>query len=447
MLSDAQLTDRLMEAGFRQPAAEARARTFASCVHALDPGAAADQLHALWVPGRIEVLGKHTDYAGGRSLLCATDLGAAFVSRPRHDHVVAIRDLRSGETDQFVLDPELTSETGDWTNYPRTAARRLAANFGIATGADIVFESNLPLAAGMSSSSALIVAFATILKDINGVASHPAFVANVSGTEDEAGYLGTVENGQTFGTLEGHAGVGTFGGSEDHTAILCSSPGTLKQYAFCPVRHEATVPFPEDWVFVVASSGIVAEKTGAALERFNRASRLASCAASVVGDALGQNFPHLAAAITHDRDAAREILSKADRDGFSAKDFFDRFDQFSIESEEIIPAAVRALREGDTEHFGAEVTRSQQTGAALLGNQVEQTVWLAERAVQCGAVTASAFGAGFGGSVYAIVDRADAGSFLERWRSDYHDRFFGQSASSAFVVTEPGPPVLRVLAP
>ncbi len=47
------------------------------------------------------------------------------------------------------------------------------------------------------------------------------FRAAIGSTTDLAGYLGTVENGQTFGPLAGDKGVGTFGGSEDHTAILC----------------------------------------------------------------------------------------------------------------------------------------------------------------------------------------------------------------------------------
>ena len=44
--------------------------------------------------------------------------------------------------------------------------------------------------------------------------------------------------------LPGDAGVGTFGGSEDHTAILLCAAGELRQYGFCPTRLEAAVPFP-----------------------------------------------------------------------------------------------------------------------------------------------------------------------------------------------------------
>ncbi len=73
-----------------------------------------------------------------------------------------------------------------------------------------------------------------------------------------------IENGQTYKSLTGDGGVGTFGGSQDHTAILTSEAGHLKQYSFCPVRFERTIKLPEDCVFVIGVSGVVADKTGSA---------------------------------------------------------------------------------------------------------------------------------------------------------------------------------------
>jgi hypothetical protein len=81
--------------------------------------------HAFVVPGRIEVLGKHTDYAGGRSLLAAADRGFVAVAVPGADRRVRVLDVRRDETVAFDLDPELEPAAG-WANYPTTAARRLA---------------------------------------------------------------------------------------------------------------------------------------------------------------------------------------------------------------------------------------------------------------------------------------------------------------------------------
>ena len=94
--------------------------------------------------------------------------------------------------------------------------------------------------------------------------------------EDLAGYLSTVENGMSFGPFIGNDGVGTFGGSEDHTAIVCGESDKLVQYAFCPVRYQRSIALADQYVFAIASSGVIAKKTGAALEKYNRLSALAS---------------------------------------------------------------------------------------------------------------------------------------------------------------------------
>ncbi|HWJ15233.1 MAG TPA: galactokinase family protein, partial [Gemmatimonadaceae bacterium] len=113
-----------------------------------------------WVPGRIEVLGKHTDYAGGRSLLCAIERGFCFAAIPRPDDILRMHDALIGETVEIRLHAETRVRPGHWSAYPTTVAQRLAANFsadGPVAGGDVAFISDLPIAAGISSSSALVV--------------------------------------------------------------------------------------------------------------------------------------------------------------------------------------------------------------------------------------------------------------------------------------------------
>lgn len=415
------------------------ADAFVACAADLVSESASVSLRAWWIPGRIEVLGKHTDYAGGRSLVCATDLGGAYVARVRQDASIRIHDLRTGLKERFDIHPELDTATGDWTNYPRTAARRLAYNFGFLKGADISFFSNLPLAAGMSSSSALIVAFSMILIELNHLRENPVYQEHIKDSESLAGYLGTVENGQTFGGLEGDAGVGTFGGSEDHTAILCAEPGLLKQYRFCPVVFEKTIAFPDDLVFVIANSGVIAEKTGAALDLYNQASALARHVAVLIGAGRGEPVPHLAAAVEQDEIAAlRKLLEASSPEPFALRDVLDRFDQFVFESQTIIPAASKALDSGDVTLFGECCNRSQSTGAKLLKNQVKETEWLATRATKLGAYGASAFGAGFGGSVWALIEEERAEAFRQNWEHDYAE-VYPERTDAEYFVTRPGP--------
>ena len=71
-----------------------------------------------------------------------------------------------------------------------------------------------------------------------------------------AGYLGSIENGQAFGGLQGDRGVGTFGGSEDHTAILLSERDRLAWYRYRPVTRLGAVSLPADLTFVVGVSGV-----------------------------------------------------------------------------------------------------------------------------------------------------------------------------------------------
>jgi galactokinase len=87
------------------------------------------------------------------------------------------------------------------------------------------------------------------------------------------------------------------------------------------------------------------------------------------------------------------------------------------------------------------VDRSQRGAEIGLGNQIRETVDLARMARSLGAHAASAFGAGFGGSVWALVNRAEAPSFQTAWERAYrarHDR-----SSACFFTTEAGPALIH----
>jgi len=411
-------------------------------------GAAAQDPLAFWVPGRIEVLGKHTDYGGGRSLLCATERGILVVARPRSDALVRVRDANSGDTADVELSPDVVSAPGHWSNYPITVARRVASNFsGTMRGADIVFASDLPFAAGVSSSSALVVAVFLALSDVNDLPDRPEYEANILTREDLAGYLGCMENGLDFKVLRGHAGVGTFGGSEDHTAILCARPNSLVQYSFCPVTFERAIAIPSGYRFVVGTSGVIAEKTGAALAHYNRVSRRLSVGLECWRKATGRSDVSMGAAAASSANAhvrIRSVLAGVVGNEYSAESLTERFDQFHAESNEIIPKAGEALTRGDLVKFGELVARSQRGAEQGLGNQIPETIELVRQARELGAVAASAFGAGFGGSVWALVDSSRVETFARRWSAAYSEAFPRSARSSEFFSTLAGPPATRL---
>ncbi|MBM3277863.1 MAG: galactokinase [Candidatus Handelsmanbacteria bacterium] len=430
------------EPGLRPAAARTKAELFGRAARRLAEGGVGPQTRvaAFAVPGRVEVLGKHTDYAGGRSLVAALEQGFCMVATPRSDTQVRIW-AEQGEPVSFALDPELVASHGHWSNYPITVARRLARNFpACRRGMDLAFCSDLPPAAGMSSSSALMVGTYLALAAFNQLDVQPQYRRQISDPLELAAFLGTVENGQSFGELEGDRGVGTFGGSEDHTAILCSRAGHIGQFAYCPARFERHIPVPEGYLFALGSSGVVAEKTGAAQELYNRASARVRALVRAWQRGTGGTQRHLYP-ILHSgpgvADRLRQLIAGPQEGPFSSAELRDRLEHFIAENEEICLPAGEALARGDLEGFGRLVDRSQELTETLLGNQVPQTAALARLAREGGAVAASAFGAGFGGSVWALVPEDGALAFLDRWARAYAGAF--PDATGAFFLSQAGP--------
>jgi galactokinase len=410
-------------------------------LHAVLAGRNRSPRRAWFVPGRIEVLGKHTDYAGGRSLLCAVDRGFHIVAAPRDDRTVTLLDPEQGLEAALELDGALPQSPGHWTAYPRAVARSIARHFPAARrGADIVFTSNLPTAAGISSSSAFLIAAFLALAGVNELEADDEFRRHVRCREDLAGFLAAVESGYTFGSLAGDTGVGILGGSEDHTAILCCEAGRLAVYSFTPVRHERSLDLDPDLRFVVGSSGIVAEKAGAAREAYNRASIATKRILELWNQATLRADRSLGVAATSAPDAPDRIRRiTRDRGGETTPYLLGRFDQFFAETEEIVPAAAERLAAADYEGFGALVDRSQALAEQLLRNQVPQTIDLARNARRLGALAASAFGGGFGGSVWALVRVADVDAFIEQWSSAYRRAYPDAGARAVFFATTAGP--------
>ena len=424
---------------------------------------------AKWfVPGRIEVLGKHTDYAGGRSLLCAVERGFTVTAWP-HNSAVPPPNLvnvllpggaggdrspaLSGATFEARLSEELAGASaggvGDYLpelgagNYAIAVLRRFARNFPHARrGGVIALETNLPAASGMSSSSAMMIGIFLGLAELNDLQSDPAAASIFRSPEALAGYLATVENGQAFEQHEGDRGVGTSGGSEDHTAILCATEGALSQYAFCPVRHEGTVPLEPSWTFAIAVSGITANKTGAARALYNGAVESVQEILRVWREGTGRDDAVLAHALASEPDAGerlRQLLVHAGRERL-----IPRLEQFIDESHIIVPSAAGELAAGNLQAFGALVDRSQALAERALQNQVPETIHLARSARMFGAAAASAFGAGFGGSVWALVRTEEARPFLDCWQSEYELQFPAAARAATFFLTRPGPPAHRI---
>lgn len=342
-----------------------------------------------FVPGRIEVFGKHTDYAGGRSLVGAVPRGFALAASAAADGSVDVVDAVSGARVSCRIGEHAPERSG-WARYVGTVVQRLAANFPSADlSCRVALGSNLPSSAGLSTSSALVIGIAEALIARGRIEQTREWQDTIRGDEDRAGYFGCIENGSSFGPLDGDQGVGTHGGSEDHAAIVMGRAASLLQFSFVPLRFDRCVRMPEGWTFVVGSSGVRANKTGAAREAYNR---LAAEAAAIRTGApmtprLADRLAHL-----HAEDAR-------------------------------VAAAADAFARGDVARIGELAADSQRDAERWLCNQVPETVALAELARETGAAAASPFGAGWGGSVWALVRSAGAEEFLGEWIASYQTKY------------------------
>lgn len=380
----------------------------------------------IFIAGRIEFLGKHTDYCGGNSLVCAIDKGFHVNFEPNNDDCVKLTSKDTNEVIEIPLNKISSAQKNHWLKYPQTVVRRVFQNFQSRKlcGVNINFRSDLPQAAGLSSSSALMIATFLAIKKVNKLEEFEEYQQNILNDLDLAEYLGCVENGQSYKDLTGEKGVGTFGGSQDHTAIICCKNDSLSQFSFCPTRHHKDFALLENLVFVVASSGLIAEKTGAAKEKYNRLSLLAKEITSFFNENL----------------TVAQLIEKYGFDTLKRKlpnqDLTNRLQQFYTESFEIIPKVAEHLNKNEVEKIGELVDLSHRNADKFLSNQTPETNFLQANARELGAIAASAFGAGFGGSVYALVQKSEAENFKENWKINYLEKFPLYIAKSKFFITK-----------
>lgn len=125
-----------------------------------------------FAPGRVNLIGEHTDYNGGYVLPCALSLGTLCAARPRSDGLLRLCSLNMPhavfEAETSSLSPLI--KPGEWTAYPAGVAQTLLdAGHGPLCGADMLFHGDIPTGAGLSSSASMEVAAALMLLRLNGI--------------------------------------------------------------------------------------------------------------------------------------------------------------------------------------------------------------------------------------------------------------------------------------
>ncbi len=391
----------------------------------------------LFVPGRIELFGKHVDYGGGVSMTCAISEGITADVEPLDVAVIDLEDRRTGRRARVPLRRDARPGGAHGGTYIAAVARRLARDFGpLRKGVRVLSESSLPRSAGLSSSSAFVTMLVLAVAEANDLQRRGEWKRHLSDPLALAEYCGAVETGSAFGPWKGERGVGTRGGSQDHVAILCNAADRVGSFGYLPARREGEARFPSTWSLLVATSGVRATKTGAAQADYNRAADLVHGLLSAWNARERRDDRSLAAALESGPDAWARVTRLASVSP-DAPLLLARLAQFRREVEVIVPTALAAIDAADADALRRCAVESQQGAETALRNQVPETSFLARAAVAAGAHAASAFGAGFGGAVWAICDAAAAAETVARWRASYAAAFPARVSRSEWLQLRP----------
>ena len=147
--------------------------------------------HVIQAPGRVNLIGEHTDYNDGFVLPCAIDYQTVIACAPRDDRTVrVIAADYDNQTDEFSLDSPITShDTQQWSNYVRGVVKHLQQRNNAFGGADLVISGNVPQGAGLSSSASLEVAVGTVFQQLYHLPLDGAQIA-LNGQEAENQFVG-----------------------------------------------------------------------------------------------------------------------------------------------------------------------------------------------------------------------------------------------------------------
>ena len=381
--------------------------------------------HRVTVPGRVNLIGDHIDYAGLPVLPMAIQRRVTALVRPRDGRTVRLVNADSRFAPRsWQLDPDVSPwPAGDWGNYVKAAACHLERRFGAARGFDAAFASTLPIASGLSSSSAMVIAGALC-------------AATAAGLDLNA--LALAEE-----LAEAERYVGTRGGGMDQAVCLAADAGSALLVGFDPLVVEA-VPIPHAWRFVIASSLVRAEKSSGARAEYNLRREQVEEALAEVSRALGApgegqlTFRDLLA--RHD---AAELIGVAERTLAELPQ--QRFRHVVTESDRVT-RAVTALKDADAAAFGELMVASHASLRDDFAVSHAELDAIVDTAVQAGAHGARLTGAGFGGSAVILADAYSVEHVMDVLRERFYaargaagdltDELFVAEPSAGASVTE-----------
>ena len=350
-------------------------------------------------PGRVNLIGEHTDYNGGNVFPCALDMGTYAVVSEREDKLVRAYSNNFKELGiiEFSLEDLIYKKEDDWANYPKgVISTFIDAGYKIEKGFDILFYGNIPNGSGLSSSASIELATAIVLKKLFNLDIDMVTMVKLA-QKAENKFIGV-----NCGIMDQFA----IGMGKANCAILLDTKSIVHEYVPLDLK---------DSVIVIANTN---KRRGLADSKYNE--RRSEC-----DTALGELKEVVEINELCD-------LSSVDFEKYSSaikNDINRKRAKHAIYENERTKKAVVELQKGDLEAFGKLMNASHislRDDYEVTGIELDTLVDLAWK--EEGVIGSRMTGAGFGGCTVSIVNEKNVEDFIKNVGAGYKEAI-GHEAS------------------
>ncbi|MGL4293868.1 MAG: galactokinase [Bacteroidales bacterium] len=340
-------------------------------------------------PGRVNLIGEHTDYNGGCVLPGAIDKGMLAAILPNGTDKVRAFSIDLNDYAEFGLNEE-DAPTQSWARYIFGVCREIAKRGGKVGGFDTVFSGDVPLGAGLSSSAALESTYAYALNDLYNLGFDKKELVLI-GQKTEHNYCGV-----NCGIMDQFASLF---GKEGHLIRLdCST----MEYEYVPFN-------PEGFKVVLVDSVTKHELVDSPYNK-----RRQSCENAAA--AIAKNHPEVKLL----GDATLEMLEEV-KNQICEEDYMRA--TYAIQENERLVDTCEALKKGDYETVGKNIFATHHGMSKLYEVSTVELDYLNDIAKECGVTGSRIMGGGFGGCTINLVPEEKYDYFIETAIARFTEKF------------------------
>ena len=343
-------------------------------------------------PGRVNLIGEHTDYNGGNVFPCALSFGTYGAISLRDDKTVRMYsdNFQDLGVITFNIDELVNDEKHDWANYPKGVIDVLRKHgYDVNKGFDMVVFGNIPNGAGLSSSASLELLMAVMANDL--------FNFNIDRVE-LVKYCQEAEN-QFIGVNCGIMDQFAIGMGKDSSAILLDCNSLEFEYSKVDLKDE---------VIIIANTN---KRRGLADSKYNE--RRSECETALAELQTKLDIKSLGELTEDEFEENRNLIKDDTR--------IRRARHAVYENQRTLKAA-KALQDNDIRTFGKLMNESHSSlknDYEVTGKELDTLVELAWQ--QPGTIGARMTGAGFGGCTVSIVKRSEGENFINKVGQGYKE--------------------------